>query len=333
MPAMNGLMLTREIRSREALRELNLIMLTSDRDRDEAAEARAMGVGSFLVKPVRQAALFKAIAQMFGDSCHFQQPAPVADQCKLRGWVLVAEDNATNQKVIVMQLTRLGCMVEVANDGLEAVQLASHKTYDLILMDCQMPVMDGFQATRAIRQHSGGRVPIVALTANAMEGERQRCLDAGMDDYLAKPVRPDDLIAKLRGWLGAETAPERAAQFPQTVSHLRDQLDAFIDQLRDAQTSSADIDSLLSLAMETTPPVLLRLAESIRRQEEQPACFAAHSLKGSFGSIGLPDLAHAVAIVEEDCKGRLWQKAESDMEPVVRLFEEVKELVHRPVSS
>ena len=121
------------------------------------------------------------------------------------GAVLVAEDNATNQKVIVMRLTRLGCVVDVANDGLEATQAASNTAYDLILMDCQMPVMDGFQATRAIRKQGGRPVPIVALTANAMEGERERCLSAGMDDYLAKPVRPDDLVAKLQQWLGVPT--------------------------------------------------------------------------------------------------------------------------------
>jgi len=327
MPAMNGLMLTREIRSRDAFRSLPLMMLTSDRDRDEAAVARELGVGHFLVKPIRQAALIKAIAQTFGDVHMALSPAPVAGHRKLHGRVLVAEDNVTNQKVVVMRLTRLGCIVDVANDGLEAVQSASSTAYDLILMDCQMPVMDGFQATRAIRQQGGRRVPIVALTANAMEGERQRCLDSGMDDYLAKPVRPDDLAAKLQHWLGAGAARESSPAATQAVSQLRNQLDAFIEELKEAETSDEDIVSLLRLALETTPPVLLRLTESINRREEQPACFAAHSLKGSFGTIGLPDLAQAVALVEADCKDRLWQKAEGDMAPVMCLFGEVKELL------
>jgi signal transduction histidine kinase/DNA-binding response OmpR family regulator len=242
MPAMNGLMLTGEIRSREALGALPLMMLTSDRDREEVAAAREMGVSTFLVKPVRQAALLKAIAQIFGNVSVSRPLAPVADQRKLSGRVLVAEDNATNQKVIVMRLTRLGCMVDVANDGLEAVQSASSLAYDLILMDCQMPVMDGFQATRAIRQHGGRRVPIVALTASAMEGERQRCLDAGMDDYLAKPVRPDDLVAKLRQWLGERPDPGLEPSANMAVSQLRGQLDAFIDELKEVETCTKDIE-------------------------------------------------------------------------------------------
>ena len=107
-----------------------------------------------------------------------------------------------------MRLTRFGCVADVANDGAEALQLAGNTQYDLILMDCQMPVMDGLQATRAIREAEKGRrhVPIVALTANALEGERERCLEVGMDDYLAKPVRPDDLFNKLQQWLGLEPA-------------------------------------------------------------------------------------------------------------------------------
>jgi two-component system, sensor histidine kinase and response regulator len=325
MPQMNGLMLTREIRSREALRDLHLVMLTSDRDREEAAAAREMGVGSFLVKPVRQAALFKVIAQIFGHVGLSEPAAPLAQQHTLGGRVLVAEDNATNQKVIVMRLTRLGCTVDVANDGLEAVESAHATPYDLILMDCQMPVMDGFQATRAIRE-SGHRVPIIALTANAMEGERQKCLDAGMDDYLAKPVRPEDLVAKLKQWLGVALAtPEPAAAQP--GGRLRVQLDAFIDELKDAQTSREDIDSILRIVIESTPPVMVRLAESINAQEEQPACFAAHSLKGSFATIGLHDLAQEVALIEEDCKGQRWKKAKDEMAHTTRLFQEVRDLI------
>ena len=236
MPLMNGLMLTREIRSREALSGLHLLMLTSDRDREEAAAAREMGVASFLVKPVRQAALFKAVAQTLIDVRRIEPPAPALERSRLRGRVLVADDNPTNQKVIVMRLKRLGCDVDVANDGLEAVKSASSRAYDLILMDCQMPVMDGFQATRAIRQHSARHVPIVALTANAMEGERERCLDTGMDDYLAKPVRPETLVAKLQHWLRVEPvsapAPPAASQ---VVSPLRDQLDVFTEELKKAR--------------------------------------------------------------------------------------------------
>ncbi len=332
MPMMNGLMLTREIRARRALRDMALVILASDRDREEAALANQMGVSAFLVKPVRQTALLKAIAEMFGEGVMREQSVP-AGQVKLSGRVLVAEDNPTNQKVIVMRLTRLGCVVDVANDGLEAVQACSSNAYDLILMDCQMPVMDGFRATREIRERGPHRVPIIALTANAMEGEREKCLDAGMDDYLAKPVRPEDLVRKVKATGWASRLIRRrpllsAALLGQARStNLSDQLDAFIDEMKDSRTSREDIDSLLVVIIESTPPVLERLVASVERREEQPACFAAHNLKGTFATIGLSDLAQAVAVVEDDCKQQRWGKADDDMAPVNRLFREAMELI------
>jgi CheY-like chemotaxis protein/HPt (histidine-containing phosphotransfer) domain-containing protein len=326
MPMMNGLMLTREIRARRALHDMALMILASDRDREEAALASQMGVSAFLVKPVRQATLLKVITQMFGEGVMPEQSVE-AGQVKLRGRVLVAEDNPTNQKVIVMRLTRLGCVVDVANDGLEAVQACSSNSYDLILMDCQMPVMDGFQATRAIREQGSRRVPIIAVTANAMEGEREKCLDAGMDDYLAKPVRPEDLIAKLKQWLGALPVPLSQPLPGPAVSKSRAQLDAFIDELNDSRTSREEIDPLLLVILESTPPVLVRLVESVEHREQEPACFAAHNLKGTFATIGLSDLARAVAVVEDDCKQQHWRIADDDMATVNRLFREVMELI------
>jgi HPt (histidine-containing phosphotransfer) domain-containing protein len=161
----------------------------------------------------------------------------------------------------------------------------------------------------------------------AIEGERERCLGAGMDDYLAKPVRPVDLFAKLQQWLGGEPAPVPAPAPAQPASRMGEQLDAFIGELKEIQTAREDIDALLQIVLESTPPVMLRLAESIQRREEQPACFAAHSLKGSFATIGLSDLSKVVASVEVDCKDRLWQKAEDEMATVKRLFGEVQELI------
>jgi CheY-like chemotaxis protein len=226
-----------------------------------------------------------------------------------------------------MRMTRLGCAVDVANDGLEAVRLANANAYDLILMDCQMPLMDGFQATRAIRegQGSGRRVPIVALTANAMEGERERCLEAGMDDYLAKPVRPDDLIGKLQPWLGLEPAPPPAT--PVVAHKLREQFETFVGDMKEQEIPREDIDFMLLKYLEITTQSLERLAESIERQEQQPASFAAHSLKGSSATIGLGDLAHALASVEDAVKKQCWQKAVDDMVPVTGLFEAARELI------
>jgi CheY-like chemotaxis protein len=135
--------------------------------------------------------------------------------------VLVAEDNAINQKVVMAMLKRLGCVADLAEDGVAAVERCREAPYDLVLMDCQMPEMDGFEATRLIRQQEaergagGRRLPIVALTANALSGDREACLAAGMDDYLSKPVSQPALAVMLERWseAGSEssTADERAS--------------------------------------------------------------------------------------------------------------------------
>jgi CheY-like chemotaxis protein len=207
MPVMNGLMLAREIRGTPEICPVPLMMLTSDRDREEAAAARELDVKIFLVKPVKQASLIRAVGEMFGAAAQTRRDTRV-DRPRFQGRVLVVEDNPTNQKVIVLRLEKLGLNVELARNGAEAVQAAWKASFDVILMDCQMPVMDGFEATARIRKMEGRRVPIIALTANAMDGERERCLEAGMDDYLSKPVRTEELTKKLQHWLGMAPAPD-----------------------------------------------------------------------------------------------------------------------------
>jgi PAS domain S-box-containing protein len=214
MPGMDGFEFARQVKADPALAGCQLLLLTSAAQRDQAAAAERAGFAARLVKPVREAEVLSCVQAVLG--LRPAQPAetPIVTTRQLveaaagnQVRVLVAEDNPVNQKVAVLMLERLGCRVDVVPDGREAVAAIGRATYDLVLMDCQMPNLDGFQATAEIRRldPAVARVPIVAMTANALEGDREKCLTAGMDDYLAKPVKRDHLEEVIRRWTHRST--------------------------------------------------------------------------------------------------------------------------------
>jgi CheY-like chemotaxis protein len=177
----------------------------------EIAAGREAGIVAYLSKPVRQTELRRLVCEVLGVRPGAEASAPtVQEEHSLEARVLLAEDNVVNQALAVAMLKGFGCQVEVANNGLEAVDALERRSFDLVLMDCHMPELDGFAATRAIRERerAGGtrRVPIIALTANAMEGDRERCLAAGMDDYLSKPFKHSQLQEAVARW----TLPARS---------------------------------------------------------------------------------------------------------------------------
>ncbi len=217
MPGMDGEELAQAIKTDPQIRETVLVMLTSLGRMGETNRLRALGVAGYLVKPARAPELQRVLVSSLGVRHSHVDAGPVAERSgpssftvltiesgeALRARVLVVEDNIVNQRLAARLLQKLGCSVDVAADGGEAVEMAARISYDAILMDCQMPEMDGYEATAQIRNNEfgGRRVPIIALTANAMQDDREKCLRAGMDDYLSKPVRPQDLAATLKRWL------------------------------------------------------------------------------------------------------------------------------------
>jgi PAS domain S-box-containing protein len=229
MPEMNGLELARRLRA-EGRPGLPLILLTSSGD--QVAAARAAGVTGFATKPVRQEKLRKLLVAALSGAdgvasaeaeANLGRPGTEAESPALDAElprVLVVEDNPVNQTVAVKWLERLGFETEVAADGEVALVALERRRYAAVLMDCQMPRLDGYDATRALRQREGEgeRTPVIAMTANAMKGDRERCLAAGMDDYLPKPVRPDTLGAMLARWVsespGATANGDSGLQLP-----------------------------------------------------------------------------------------------------------------------
>jgi signal transduction histidine kinase/CheY-like chemotaxis protein len=219
MPDMDGMTLARAIKSDPLLATVPLVLLTSVSYRGGAGEAQDAGFSAFLLKPIRQSQLYDCLAAVMGMA---SEPSPTRlvtrdtlreAQVELRARVLVAEDNAVNQKLAVRMLEKLGCRVDVVANGLEAVEATARLSYHCIFMDCQMPEMDGYEATTVIRQReaqTGAHIPIIAMTANAMQGDRERCLAAGMDDYVSKPVQPRELGSMLQKWMQpAEGAPPK----------------------------------------------------------------------------------------------------------------------------
>ncbi len=226
MPEMDGLEVARRVRAQPALDAMKMVMLTSVALRQVATTAREIGIASCLTKPVRAAQLRETLGTTIGEAQGTSAPRsvlPFPVQAAARtvngelARVLVVEDNAVNQKVAVKFLAKLGYAADVAANGLEALSASARVPYDVILMDCQMPEMDGFEATRALRlrhQANPSQCPhIVALTANTQPEERQHCLDAGMDAFLSKPVRLDALRETL------EQALERAARTSKRASN------------------------------------------------------------------------------------------------------------------
>jgi CheY-like chemotaxis protein len=215
MPGMDGVVLGRAIKDHPELSKTKLVMLTGWGHRGDAARVSKIGFEAYLTKPLKGAQLLDCLLTLFGNNRPTEKASPepalvtrhTIAEGRRHARILVAEDNAVNQKLAVSFLQKAGFKAEVVANGREAVKALQMVPYDVVLMDIQMPEMDGYEATRAIRNPQSGvvksDVPIIALTANALEGDRRRCIEAGMDDYIAKPIKREELLKAIRAVLPA----------------------------------------------------------------------------------------------------------------------------------
>jgi CheY-like chemotaxis protein len=203
MPFMDGFELMEKIRQNPESNGTKAIMLSSGGQLGDAARCKSLSIGAYLSKPVKRSDLFRAIQAVLGTETPCVGSAPLVTRHSLRETarhILLAEDNPVNQRLAVRLLEKHGHAVVVASNGREAVRAFNRERFDLILMDVQMPEMDGFEATALIRETESGKgdhVRIIALTAYAMKGDRERCLAAGMDGYISKPIELDELYAAI----------------------------------------------------------------------------------------------------------------------------------------
>ncbi len=323
MPDMNGIELAAAIRKRPSLRALNLVMLSSAQVGPSTRSQH--GIAALLSKPPRQSDLYNAIADAVTGVAEIAEPTAVAQISSDPDGplVLVAEDNEINRAVAKALLAKRGLRTETARNGLEAVQMALENEYAAILMDCQMPELDGYEATRRIRAAEHDRhVPIIAMTAHSMKGDRERCLAAGMDDYLSKPVRNDQLDAAIGRWLGADPRDasgltngdadedagrgrsRRAGDVREaSAADLGDEVldDATVGQLRNTLTPKMRA-RLLETFEESQGACLKEIAAAIERRDDGELRRVAHLLKGSSAMLGATRLKRACQSLEQSSR-------------------------------
>jgi CheY-like chemotaxis protein/HPt (histidine-containing phosphotransfer) domain-containing protein len=305
MPDVDGLQLAHRIQDDPMLRAARLFLLSSS-GRIASDVAAAAGLTATLTKPVRASELFNCLV---GGLSMTAPPAPgdgVQDGTSVseipvvrRGHLLLVEDNAINQLVATRMLAKLGYEVDVAENGREAVDATARVTYDAVLMDCQMPEMDGYQATAAIRRREGEsrHTPIIAMTAAAMEGDRDVCIAAGMDDYLAKPVRAETLLAVLERWVVAEPVAADDAPAPLDAEQF--------EAMRDLDGGDGELLRLLANEfLNDARRQLEMLRQAVGGSDPETVERAAHSLKGASSAIGAFGLSELCAQLELLGRGR-----------------------------
>jgi two-component system, sensor histidine kinase and response regulator len=314
MPVMDGIELATQMRADTQLRSVRLILVTSLHSQDELARARAAGIAGYLSKPVRRQELFRTLAQVAGDAAAVAtENVNRAALPLIRARVLMAEDNGVNQVVARNMLKVMGCSFDIVQNGKEAFEAVQKGGYDIVLMDCQMPVMDGYDATRAIRQWEASHrppdaghmpIPIVALTANALVGDAEVCLAAGMNDHLAKPYSRKQLTSVMARWLPPhlvegtcqpepggckETAPPAAA-----IEAARDEalvLDqSALDNIRAVDDDGSVLAEVVRMYLDEAPLQLGGLRQALTLSSGKDLARIAHALKSSSFNVGAKQL-------------------------------------------
>ncbi len=299
MPRVDGLQLARELREVEAYADVPILLLSSVATPASEQVLNELRIAGQLTKPIRQGQLYDSLSVVLGGGGLSEQ-VPKGRRGAVRslsGRVLLAEDNPVNQAVALGMLDTLAVDVAVVSDGAAAVRALAEQNFDLVLMDCQMPVLDGLSATRQIRDDEArtgrSRVPIVALTANAMAGDRERCLEAGMDDYLGKPFTMDQLHAALAMHLGV--GEERPPQEPAVEAPPADDpLDrSALEVLGKLQQPGAPslVEKVIGIYLGSSGELKKRLVSAIGANDAPAVREAAHALKSSSINVGATRLA------------------------------------------
>lgn len=334
MAGADALDLARAIQMDSALSGVRPVILTAVGMRGETEEFRRAGIAGYLTKPVNQSDLYNCLATVVsapaGNDSGILVPPPVVTSHNLkeakarrRPHALVVEDNTVNQMVAVRMLEKFGVRADIAITGAGAIDAWKRNPYDLILMDCAMPEMDGYVATRAIRdlerERGTGHTPVVAVTANAMQGDRKKCLDAGMDDYISKPVGLEQFRELLARWISSMPSPGPAAEGSRVAQEPAAIDASFLEDLRanPADGLTGFLTQLRGQFLREAGDRLAAINDAVQRGDTLNLKRAAHGLKGSSGVVGAKSMAALCAELER-------RAADEQMKDIAQLAEELQ---------
>ncbi len=343
MPGMDGFELAAAIKSDPQIQATRLVLLTSLGRRGDATAARQCGFAAYLTKPIRKAQLQSCLETVMGFSLTDPQAAPpplvtshFLKDCQRRQAcrILVVDDHQVNQQLGVLMVERAGFRADVAANGLEALEAVSRIPYDMILMDCQMPEMDGYEATKKIREAEGvNHVPIIALTANAMQGDRDKCLEAGMDDYLTKPIRPEELTRVFTTWLphddpDIQSSNNSARSLPlASLAASSNELPVNPKTLNELTELGGHefLETMIQKFVEEALQCVSLIEEAFDTQDLKKIQESAHGLKGIARNMGAHALAQVAVDLEVACQSEEATSLSSWRHTIVTCFQETRQ--------
>jgi CheY-like chemotaxis protein len=332
MPTMDGFMVAKAIRDDKRFEPVTIMMLSSADRPDDFERCQALGINLYVRKPVKHSELWDAIQSALGKTnakkaissdITLEKPSQLLT-------ILLAEDNPVNQFMAVVLLKERGHSVHVANNGQEVLDFLQINTYDLILMDVQMPVMDGFQATETIREQekiSGQHMRIIAMTAHALKGDRERCLAAGMDGYIAKPVQEKELLELVENWnmpqseskndvsAALDTEAESALDWQEALSRVRGR-----HQL---------LAKMMTLFQSQTVELLATMENAIQHQNAELLRISAHTLKSSANSIGAFSFGDLAQQLETIGANAIFAEAQPTLELLKKVNEQLQPAIQQ----
>ena len=358
MPGMDGMQVAQRLKTIPAIADTPMVMLTSVGLRGDASTAKKCGISAYLTKPVRQSDLNATLASVIASDPECQSNELVTqfsiaeERRRFDLHVLVAEDNSTNQEVAHGMLRSMGCRVDVVSNGREALNAFSKHDYDLVFMDCQMPVLDGYQATANIRRQEKAKgrdahTPIIALTAHALEGDKKKCLAAGMDDYMSKPFKSEEMLAMIQRWSGDRPSVEKQPTLPDS------QIPSEPKQKRSEEAAAEPVDRsvlhiLKELQIEGEPdflarvvntyltgsdPLIGQLETAFSQKDIEGMRLIAHRLKSSSANVGAMRLSEFCRMLEMDCRNNSGEDAEIMVSAIASEFTAVKQALELEIES